>query len=418
MHTSINLSMIRQISWLLLAAFMTGAFYTKATGSAPAADTVRAQVGAPLQAAHELIRQKKFKEALVKVNEAARVGSLTEHEAFVIEQTRASAATGAGETVIALRAYEKVLVAKRLPAADQLRLMEAVAIEYYRGKNYQKALEWLSQYRSNGGQNAQTLLLISQVYYLSQDYAKAATEVGKIIEADERAGRVPQEDQLKLLASCAIKQNDQAAYLIALEKLVTHYPRQDYWLDLIQRVALSPGFSDRLQLDVVRLRLATDTLRTSTDYLEMSQLALQAGLPGEAKKVFDQGLARSILGTGADVERQNRLRSLIESQVAEDRKTIAQTVKDAAAAAHGDALVNTGLAYVMYGDIAKGLPLIEQGLKKGQLKRPGEATLHLGYAYWLAGQKAKAIRTFKTVKNPDGSGALARLWVILLSKAA
>jgi len=82
--------------------------------------------------------------------------------------------------------------------------------------------------------------------------------------------------------------NDNAGYTMVLEKLVAHYPNKSYWADMISRVQRKPGFSDRLDLDVLRLRLATGNMSKPEEYMEMAQLALQAGFPVEAKKILDQ----------------------------------------------------------------------------------------------------------------------------------
>ena len=51
-------------------------------------------------------------------------------------------------------------------------------------------------------------------------------------------------------------------------------------------------------------------------------------------------------------------------------------------------------------------------------RRLEHAKLQLGYAYHLAGQNQKAIQVLKTVQGTDGAAALARLWVIRLSRAS
>jgi hypothetical protein len=219
---------------------------------------------------------------------------------------------------------------------------------------------------------------------------------------------VVDESTLRMLAASYAKLGDDAGYINTLEKLLAHHPKKDYWADMLARVQNKPGFSDRLMLDVYRLQLATETLDDPAQYLEMAQLALQAGLPAEAKKVVDAGYAAGKLGTGAEAERHRRLRELANKQTLEDEKTLNADV----IGRNAEALVNTGQALVTAGRIDRGIELLEHGIAKGGLKRPEDAKLHLGQAYLNNGNKAKAIETFKSVRGGDGAADLARLWII------
>ena len=49
------------------------------------------------------------------------------------------------------------------------------------------------------------------------------------MQGDEKAGRVPAEDRLKLLLNSAQRINDNSSYVMAMERLVTHYPKKEYW---------------------------------------------------------------------------------------------------------------------------------------------------------------------------------------------
>ena len=387
-----------------------------ATLTAHAADTVRPAVGKPLQEAQKLIQAKNYKGALVSIDAAEKVGSLTPYESFVLNQMRGAAAAGAGDSAGAAAAFEKVLAAKRLPPEEQLRITEAVAGTYLRAKNYPKAIEWINAYKDGGGTKPETLGFLPQAYYLSGDFKRCAQESAAQIGAAEKAGRKPSEDQLKILASSLVKQNDMTGYTQALEKMVRYYPKPDYWTDLIQRTATKPGFSRNLDLDMYRLLRATGTLTQTKDYMDMAQLAVQAGLPGEAKAIVDEGYAKGLFGTGPEAERHNRLKALVEKKLADDKAVIASTDKQAASAPSGDPLVKTGLAYVTYGEPAKGLPMMEQGILKGQLKFEDQSKLHLGYAYYVAGDKAKAQAALKKVSGTDGSADFARLWSIVASR--
>jgi predicted Zn-dependent protease len=390
----------------------------KATDTTKAADTVRAEVGKPIQAARELIQAKKFREALAKVHEAEAVPNLTGYEKFVIDLTRGSAAQGAGDTDVAVSSFESVVAAGRLPPGDQLKVIEAIAQLHYQAKEYAKAISWAQRFEKEGGNDPAIRQVLTQAYYLSGDYANAAKQLRAEVEADEKADRIPSEEKLQFLASCYLKMNDNAGYATVLEKLVAHYPKKSYWADMIARVQRKPGFSDRLDLDVLRLKMATGNLSKPAEYMEMAQLALQAGFPMEAKKILDQGYAYGTLGKGADAERQNRLRDLANRQAAQDAAAIKQGDSESNGTKEGDALLAIGYNLVVNGQAERGLSLMEQGLHKGGLKHPEDAKLHLALAYLQAGQKSKALQLLQTVRGNDGTADLARLWALQAGRAS
>jgi tetratricopeptide (TPR) repeat protein len=215
-----------------------------------------------------------------------------------------------------------------------------------------------------------------------------------------------------MLANSASKTGDKNTYVYAMEKLVTYYPKKDYWVDLLNRVQGKPGFSDRLSLDVLRLRFALGQIQSTTDYLELSQLAIQAGVPAEAIKVIDQGFKNGALGTGPSGERHQALRKLANTKLAEQQRDLAQTEKDAQANADGTALVNLGYALVTMGQNDKGLDLINQGLKKGGFKRADDTKLRAGEGMLLAGRKQQAVQTLRSVQGKDGTADIARFWIL------
>jgi hypothetical protein len=254
--------------------------------------------------------------------------------------------------------------------------------------------------------------LLIQAQYLSGDFASVSRELMAEIRATEKRGRTPHEDRIELLRSAAVQQKDRAAETFALERLVRHYPKKEYWATLLARLQRQPGFSDRLALDVYRLALATGSMSSASDYVEMTQLALQAGSSAEARQVIDQGFASGVLGSGPQAARHKRLRALVLKQVAESKKSRASDEKQALAAKDGNDLLAVGMNLVYGGDPASGVRLMQQGLAKGGLKRPEDALLHLGLAQLAAGDAAKAQATLSTVSGADGTQALARLWAL------
>ncbi len=392
---------------LALACAAAAALFT-----AQAQETVRPEIGKSLQSANELIKAGKYKEALAKVRDADAVGGKTANESYMVERMRIAAASGAGEVDTAARSFEALSGSGKVSAADKARMAESIAGAYYRAKDYGKAMQWSQRYFKEGGTSGSIRTLLIQSQYLSGDFAGAAKELTAEIQAAEKSGTPPPEDRLKLLLNAALQQKDNNTYVYAVEKLVTYYPKKEYWVDLLSRMQRKPNFSDRLALDAYRLSLATGSMSAANDYMEMTQLALQAELPAEAKQVVDKGFAAGVLGVGAEAERHKRLRDLVAKKLDEDKKAQADNEKQAAAAKDGSALVNAGFNQVFAGQTAKGLALMQQGIGKGGMKRPEDAKLHLAIAHLVAGDNAKAQAALKTVGGADGTADLARLWAL------
>ena len=379
-------------------------------------NSVRPEVGKPLQAARELIRAQRAKEALAKIREAEGVADRTANENFLINQMRFSAASAAGETEVAAKSLEAIMASGRVPAGEQARLVEAMTGGYIRAREYSKAIQWASRFLRDNGGNAQIRQLLAQAYYLNNDFARAAAELQAMVNADSQAGRTPSETNLQLLASCYDKLRDNAGYTAVFERLVANYPKKEYWASVLSRVQRKPGYASRLDIDYFRLKLATGNLRTAADYMEMVQLALQAGSALEAKKIVDQAFAAGVLGTGAEADRHKRLRDLAAKSAAESQAVLAAAGN--ADGKDGLGLLNLGFDYVSAGRYDKGLQVMEQGMRRGGLKYPEDAKLHLGVAYFMGGQKARAIEVFRGVHGRDGAADLARLWAMHATRAA
>lgn len=389
-------------SLLIISAILFGTV-------AHAEETLRPEVSKPMLAAQELIKSQKYREALAKIRDAEAVPARTAYESFIIERMRATAAAGAGDTELAAKSFETLINSGKLPKADQLQMMEALASTYYSAKNYTLANGWIQKYFKSGGTNPQMRTLFAQSLYLSGDYAAASKEITAINADAERAGGVPAENMLQLQASCQNKAKDYAGYIATQERLIKHYPKMEYWAEMVSRVQSKPGFSDRLLLDIYRLRYAIGSLVEANAYQEYAQLALQDGFPAEAKKIVNEGFDKKLLGAGANASRHNRLRDLANRQAGEDLAALNKKSRV------GDAntQVNDGYDFVTHGEVEKGINLMEKAIAKGGLKRPDDANLHLGMAYLQAGNKAKAAQALKTLLNSaNGVGDIAKLWML------
>ena len=404
--------------WLLLglAALLGGAGLAlappPAAVAAAEAPSARPQVGWPVEQAERLLKDRNFKEALAKLAEADAVAHKTPYESYVIAATRAAVLLQSGDYPGTITALEAALATGVLAPADALNRVETLVKLCYETKDYQKLRYYAERYYREGGTDEEPHLLLAEAAYQQDDFAAAAAASRAILAADQRAGRAPPEPVLQMLASSEYRQQHDGAYRDALLQLVAHYPKRDYWAELIAAVQKRPGFSDRLALDVARLKVATGTMATPADYVDAAQRALLAGLPGDAKSFLAKGYAAGVLGKGADAARQQRLAAMAEQQASEDQKGLMAKAKEAEVAPTGLPAVRLGEAYASYGRYPEAIAALEQGLRKGGLDHPEQAKLDLGIVYLAAGDKAKAAAVLSAIAGEDGARDLAQLWLI------
>ncbi|KQZ43402.1 lipopolysaccharide assembly protein LapB [Duganella sp. Root1480D1] len=390
---------------LVMAAIgFTAAVPMMGVSSIAYADTVRAEVGKPLQEAQKLASSGRYKEALAKLKEADAVGGKSDLEKFQIEYTRGSAATAAGENETAARAFEQVLASPKLSSAQAPKITEALASIYLRARDYPKAITYIQKVLKDNPNNSQMREQLIQTYYQS----------GKLNEAAKELQGAKSEGSLQMLANIQLKQNDKAGYVQTLEKLAASYPKASYWADLLNRVIGKPGFSSTLNLDVMRLKLALKQITKPSEFMEMGQLALQAGNAAEALKIVDEGYKKGALGTGADAGRHQRLKDLATKTLADQQKNAATQEANFRKEKDADGLANLGYALVSDGK-ADGLKLMEEAIKLGTGRKPEEMKLHYGVAQYVAGKKSAAISTLKSVKGTAGEPELARYWTMYIN---
>ncbi|MEI8264624.1 MAG: hypothetical protein WCI59_02640 [Betaproteobacteria bacterium] len=384
----------------LVAAFAIGSSH---------AQGLRPEIGKPLQQAAEYIKSGKGREALAKVREAEAVPNRTPAEQLMVDRMKAAAAQRAGDMATAVQALEAVH--PKTSGAEAGQIAEQIASVYAQLKNIPKATEWVAKAQQAGNNSATLKQLQSYLQGASGDFAAIARDAAAAVAAAEQSGGRPTEADLLRLADAQQRTGQTGPQVATLEKLLTLYPKKDYWNAYLSRLPRKPNFADRFGLDVLRLKLATGNLTKADDYMEMAQMAMQVGLPAEGLQIVDKGLAAKVLGTGPEAERHKRLRDLAVKKTEEAKAGIAAQATEAAAQKSGDDLVRVGYAYVTLGSADKGIGLIEQGIAKGGLKRAEDAKLRLGMAQ-LTVNKAKAQQTLRGVGGGDGSADIARLWVI------
>jgi tetratricopeptide (TPR) repeat protein len=370
-------------------------------------------VGVPLQAAQKAMAAKQWDAALAEIKKAQAVEKRTPEEDYQIDEFLGYILVQQKKYGQAAPVFERMLNSGLVPADQVDDRTKAVAQMYFQEKDYKKSAEWTKKWLAKHPGDEDMSVLLGQTQYLTEDLKGAAATMSQVIANDEKAGRTPKENHLQILLSSQFKQDNKDGVADALKKMVRYYPQPQYWENLTD-IYRRKTTSDRVTLGFYRLMNEVGVLKDKGDYVEMSQLAIEAGVPGEAEAAMQKGIDSGVLKSDDKTEqgRYTRLLEAAKKQAAADRASLAQQAKDAEKATQGQPSVGLGQAYLSYGMYDEAIAALQAGLKKGGVTDADEAQISLGIAQIKKGQKDAARQAFKTVK-PDSKWAdLATLWTL------
>ena len=276
----------------------------------------------------------------------------------------------------------------------------------YGAKNYQKAIQRLEAAKAAGStETALSPMLMDS--YLNAGQIDKGWEIAKAgIAASRAAGTKPSEELFVRPAQAFQKANRTNEMLDVLTMRVQDYPTPATWRNTLYILLQQSGGDKELNLDILRLMRATNSMTQRPEYLEYAALATEAGYPGEVVALIKQGqnsnaIPKTDTHFGGILESQTPRATADAAAVAADAAKPATLTNPKAARATADALVGNGEA-------AKAIPLYEAALAAS----PTDAVVQyrLGVAQALAGQSDAAVASFAKVQG--NRARLAQLWAI------
>ncbi|WP_428681692.1 tetratricopeptide repeat protein [Sphingopyxis sp.] len=289
------------------------------------------------------------------------------------------------------------------PAADQGLYNFYSGRFAYIKKDYPKAQKRLEAAKAAGSAETALPMLLMDTY-LSQNQVDQGLAVAKAaIAADQAAGRVPSEELFVRPAKAlqAAKRTEDLLDILTLR--VRAYPIPQVWRNTLYILLQQSGGDKDLNIDVLRLMRATNSMTERGEYLEYAALATEAGYPGEVVAVVNQGIAKNVFP-----RTDERFASILSTQTDRAKSDNAGLLADAgkpASAANPKAARATADALVGIGEPAKAIPFYEVIAASDPV-----AQYRLGVAQALAGQKDAAVASFAKVTG--NRARLAQLWTI------
>jgi hypothetical protein len=364
----------------------------------------------PLKAAKDAADAMKYPEALEELKKVEAMSDRTPYDTHVMNELYGFVYVRTQQYAEAAKALEPGLTDGFLEPAEVDSRLKALAQVNYQIKNYDKAIEFGNRVIKAGQADDDMITLVSQAYYIKEDYKGTIKFLDEYHEGQIKAGKQPKEQSLNLVLSSCIKLDDNECSTKALERLVAYYPKPNYWQNLLQTIFATPGMTDKNLLQIYRLAAQVDGLRGPDDYMEYAQLAIEAGSPGEAQSILEMGKSKNVFTDAKLADRSKRLLDNATKQAEQDRASLDKIAKDAAAGKTGDKDVSIGLAYLGYKQYDKAVEAITRGLGKPGVQNQSEANLLLGIAQLGAGHKEEAQKAFNAVKGDARLERIANLW--------
>lgn len=401
---------------LALGAMSAATVIVPATAQAadePAKPKISKQVAVPLQAAQKAMQAKQWDTALAELKKAQAIEKKTPVEDYQIDEFLGYILLQQKKYQQAAVVFERMLNSGLVPPDQVDERTKAVAQMYFQEKDYKKSIEWAKKWLDKHPNQEDMMVLLGQAYYLQEDYKNAGDTMSKVVANVERAGQTPKENYLQIVMSSHFKLDDKDGIADTLKKLVRYYPKPEYWNNLLD-IYRRKSSGDRATLGYYRLMYDVGVLKDKADYMESAQLAIEAGVPGEAQTTVEKGMENGTLKSTDKTEqgRYDRLLAAAKKQATTDRAALPQLAKDAEKATQGQADVGLGQAYLSYGMFDEAVAALQRGIKKGGVTDIDEAQISLGIALLKKGQKDQARQTFKTVKADGKWADLAELWAV------
>src|SRR2546421_9459142 len=380
-------------------------------------NNVSAKMAKPLKAAQDDLTAKKYSDAILKLKESQASPGKSPYDQHVINEMLKVAYVRTGNYADAAKVMEAEIDDGFVPQSELQGLIRGLAQVNYQIKNYDKAIEFGNRAIKGGFADEELRTLVGQAYYLKGDWKGTLHFEEGQVDNVIKEGQTPKNASLQLILSACVKLNDSACETRALEKVVTYYPKPDYWYQLLYTMRQQTSGNDANTLQTYRLMSEVDVLKSPDDYTEMAQLALEAGSPGEAQRVLEKGLAKGAFTDARAKSKNQRLLETAKKAAATDQANLPKIEKDADAAPTGAKNVGVGLAYLGYGQYDKAADQLAKGLAKGGVRNATEARLLLGIAQLKAGRKEDATKSFHEVKGDPSLERLANLWSLHAKQA-
>lgn len=343
---------------------------------------------------------------------AAQAAAKTADEKYIVAKYRLEHGLSSNNVAEQLSALEAV-IAEGAPDATELpRLHQSVGILTYNASDWQKSHDAFAKVVELDPNNRDALINLALTKTKLKRTAEALPLVQRAIASATAAGVAVPEAWYRNALQLAYEARNPAAVALSRE-VYTKFPTAENWRNALVVYRDSVRNDESINIDTLRLMRASKAFGLKNEYYELAIALSDAGLPGEAKAVLEESVAKNLGRTTDDSYR--RVMTTVTPKIGEDRASLAGLEARAPSAPTGRLAFRTADAYLGYGEYAKAVSLYRTALSKGGADVDSNlVNLRLGIALALSGDKAGATTAFRAVTG--SRAALAGLWIDWVSR--
>ncbi|MBA55364.1 MAG: hypothetical protein CMK89_12990 [Pseudomonadales bacterium] len=412
-----SLSLVRYaLGLFLLLVAVSFSVIGQAAQSQPSSQAQRQIVKTPalrekiykvLTEAQAKAEENKQDEALKILDRLKSSSSLNSYEAAMMWKFYAYIYYSLDKNEQAIQSYEKLLAQEALPQALESEALYSAGQLYFVQENYKKSIEYLNRWLTVvESPSPQAYVMIGQAYYQLGQMDKALPPITKAIGMVESDGETPKESWYLLLRALHFEKNDYKQGAVVLEKLIKHYPKKEYWVQLSSTYGELK--QEQKQLSTLEIAYRQGLLDKESEWLTLAQLMIFNDIPYKAAKIIEQGIEKGIIKQEKD---NLKLLSYAWSTAQEAQKALPVLAKAAETSESGEIDIQLGSTYYQLDEWEKAIAFLRKGINKGDIKHKDNAYMMLGLALFNANRFEDARYAFKEAAKFEGSKSSATQWL-------
>lgn len=351
---------------------------------------------------------------LAQLRTAEAAGGLNPTDLFFISQMKLGVGNKLKDQAVLEEGVKGSLASNLLPATEKPKYIGNLAALALQRNDYNGATQAYEQLTVLTPNDPGAFATLGELYARQKQSAKAIDALGKSIALSKAAGQPAEERVYQQQLQIAYDSKLQPQIASGSEALVGAYPTPANWRNVLLIFRDSAKLDDQGNLDVFRLMQSAGALNGERDYAEFTETLIGKGLPGEAKTVLGEGVAKGMVSTSksyyVDYNKSINLR------LAPDKASLPALDKEARSSAAGKSAMGLADAYFGYADYARAAEFYRMALAKGGVDT-ATANLRLGAALARSGDKAGAASALAAVKG-GARETLAGYWTIWLGQKA